>query len=171
MHNTSSNHEVILKGVHLDLTESLKSIANEKVSRLFRHEERIVRIRVELEYDKTGSRDKEFLAKGHIEIQGPSLNATVASDDCLKSLDQLVDKLDRPSELGHHPGWQHIVVSDMGTEAELLRTGQVLSHQAQQLVCARVNVWDILSNRRRRRDHESQKQRKSGPMNHTSPLR
>ena len=95
MHNTSSNHEVILKGVHLDLTESLKSIANEKVSRLFRHEERIVRIRVELEYDKTGSRDKEFLAKGHIEIQGPSMNATVASDDCLKSLDQLVDKLDR----------------------------------------------------------------------------
>ena len=95
MNNTSSNHEVILKGVHLDLTESLKSIANEKVSRLFRHEERIVRIRVELEYDKTGSKDKEFLAKGHIEIRGPSMNATVASDDCLKSLDQLVDKLDR----------------------------------------------------------------------------
>jgi putative sigma-54 modulation protein len=95
MNNTSSNHEVILKGVHLDLTESLKSIANEKVSRLFRHEERIVRIRIELEYDKTGAKDKEFLAKGHIEIQGPSMNATVATDDCLKSLDQLVDKLDR----------------------------------------------------------------------------
>ena len=95
MNNTSSNHEVILKGVHLDLTESLKSIANEKVSRLFRHEERIVRIRVELEYDKTRPKEKEFLAKGHIEIQGPSLNATVATEDCLKSLDQLVDKLDR----------------------------------------------------------------------------
>jgi putative sigma-54 modulation protein len=95
MNNTSSNHEVILKGVHLDLTESLKSIANEKVSRLFRHEDRIVRIRVELEHDKTTTKDKEFLAKGHIEIQGPSLNATVATEDCLKSLDQLVDKLDR----------------------------------------------------------------------------
>ena len=95
MNNTSSNHEVILKGVHLDLTESLKSIANEKVARLFRHEDRIVRIRVELEHDKTRTKDKEFLAKGHIEIQGPSLNATVATEDCLKSLDQLVDKLDR----------------------------------------------------------------------------
>jgi putative sigma-54 modulation protein len=95
MNNESSNHKVILKGVHLDLTEALKSIANEKVSRLFRHEDRIVRVRVELEHDKTTIKDKEFLAKGHIEIQGPSLNATVATEDCLKSLDQLVDKLDR----------------------------------------------------------------------------
>lgn len=95
MNNTSSKHEVILKGVHLDLTESLRSIAQEKVSRLFRHEERIDRIRIELEYDKTTSRDKEFIAKGHIEIHGPSMNASVATDDCLKSLDQLVDKLDR----------------------------------------------------------------------------
>lgn len=95
MNNTSSKHEVILKGVHLDLTEALKSIAQEKVSRLFRHEERIDRIRIELEHDKTKSIDKEFIAKGHIEIHGPSMIASVASEDCLKSLDQLVDKLDR----------------------------------------------------------------------------
>ncbi len=95
MNNTSSKHEVILKGVHLDLTEALKSIAEEKVSRLFRHEDRIVRIRVELEHDKTRAKEKEFVAKGHIEIHGPTMNAAVASDDCLKSLDQLVDKLDR----------------------------------------------------------------------------
>lgn len=95
MNNSSSNHEVILKGVHLDLTESLKSIAQEKVTRLFRHEDRIVRIRVELEHDKTRHKEKEFIAKGHIEIQGPNMVASVASEDCLKSLDLLIDKLDR----------------------------------------------------------------------------
>ena len=95
MNNSSSNHEVILKGIHLDLTESLKSIANEKVSRLFRHEDRIIRIRVELEHDRTKAKEKEFVAKGHIEIHGPSMNASVSSGDCLKSLDELIDKLDR----------------------------------------------------------------------------
>jgi len=85
----------ILTGIHMDLTDALKNIAREKVERLFRHEERIVRLRVELEYDKTRGHQNEFIAKGHVEIQGPNLVCSVASDDCLKSLDQLVDKLDR----------------------------------------------------------------------------
>ena len=59
------------------------------------HEERIVRIRVELEYERQNTRDSQFVAKGHVEIYGPNLNCAVASDDCLKSLDLLVDKLDR----------------------------------------------------------------------------
>jgi putative sigma-54 modulation protein len=93
--NHVNGHDLILTGIHLELTDALKNITSEKVSRLFRHEERIVRIRVELEYDKTKGRDNEFIAKGHIEIQGPNFNASVSSDDCLKSLDLLVDKLDR----------------------------------------------------------------------------
>lgn len=88
-------HEIILTGIHMDLTDALKNIATEKLSRLFRHEDRIVRIRAELEYDKTKGHEKQFIAKGHVEIQGPDLICSVASDECLKSLDQLVDKLDR----------------------------------------------------------------------------
>jgi putative sigma-54 modulation protein len=90
-----NGHEVILAGIHMELTEALKNIAREKVSRLFRHEDRIVRMRVELEYDKMRGHENEFIAKGHVEIQGPDLVCSVASDDCLKSLDLLVDKLDR----------------------------------------------------------------------------
>lgn len=94
--NTQHNgHEIILTGIHMDLTDALKNIAREKVERLFRHEARIVRVRVELEYDKTRGHDNEFIAKGHVQIYGPELICSVATDECLKSLDQLIDKLDR----------------------------------------------------------------------------
>lgn len=97
---TNNNHvkddnEFILTGIHMELTDALKNIAKEKVSRLFRHEDRIVRLRVELEYDKSRAHENEFIAKGHVEIQGPNLVCSVATDDCLKSIDQMVDKLDR----------------------------------------------------------------------------
>lgn len=79
----------------MDLTEALKQTVLEKMERLFNHEERIIRVRVELEYHSHKHKDNEFVAKGHIEINGPDIVISVASDDLYKSLDQLVDKLDR----------------------------------------------------------------------------
>ena len=86
---------IIVRGVHLDLTGALKSIAEEKVIRLLRHQEHIIRVRLDLEHDKKRALHQAFVAKGHIEIRGPDLLASVASDDLYKSLDQLIDKLDR----------------------------------------------------------------------------
>jgi len=95
MNRTANNHEVIVSGIHLDLTSSLKFYVNEKVERLLRHEERIVRIKVELEYDGKNDVAHPFIAKGHIVIHGPDMNCSVATDDCHKSVDLLVDRLDR----------------------------------------------------------------------------
>jgi putative sigma-54 modulation protein len=95
MNSAANNHEVIVSGIHLDLTPSLKFYVNEKVGRLLRHEDRIVRIRVELEYDGKNDVTRPFVAKGHIVIHGPDMNCSVASDDCHKSVDLLVDRLDR----------------------------------------------------------------------------
>ena len=86
---------VIVRGVHLELTDALKSIAEEKAARLFRHQEHIIRVRLDLEHDRTRTVREAFVAKGHIEIRGPDLIASVASDDLYKSLDELIDKLDR----------------------------------------------------------------------------
>ena len=90
-----NNSELILSGVHLDLTDALKQAVHEKVEKLFRHEEDIVRIRVELEHDKNKAPQDQFQAKGHIEIHGPDMVISVRSEDLYKSIDQLVDKLDR----------------------------------------------------------------------------
>lgn len=87
--------ELIVSGIHLDLTPSLKTFVREKSERLFRHEERIVRLRVELECDPKQSVSNRFTAKGHIEINGPDMNASVSSDECHKAVALLVDKLDR----------------------------------------------------------------------------
>jgi putative sigma-54 modulation protein len=95
MNHAPNHHEVIVSGIHLDLTPSLKFYVNEKVARLFRHEERIVRIRVELESDGKNDVTRPFIAKGHITIHGPDMNCSVASDECHKAVDLLVDKLDR----------------------------------------------------------------------------
>ncbi len=95
MNNNHPSHEVIVSGIHLDLTPSIKAFVQEKMERLFRHEERIVRIRVELECDSKQIPSQRFTAKGHIEIYGPDKNASVVADDCYKSIDLLVDKLDR----------------------------------------------------------------------------
>ena len=93
--NRQNNHELIISGIHLDLTPSLKTYVREKTERLFRHEERIVRIRVELECDKNESVGARFKAKGHMVIHGPELTATVSAEECHKAISLLTDKLDR----------------------------------------------------------------------------
>ncbi|MEY4939861.1 MAG: hypothetical protein RIQ93_1596 [Verrucomicrobiota bacterium] len=86
--------KLILRGVHLELTDALRAIATEKAGRLIRHHGDIVRVRLDLEFDQTRSVEHHFLAKGHIEIGGPDLLASVASEDGYKSLNLLMDKLD-----------------------------------------------------------------------------
>jgi putative sigma-54 modulation protein len=94
MNNNQPSHEVIVTGIHLDLTPSIKAYVQEKMERLFRHQERIVRIRVELACDSKQIPSQKFTAKGHIMIAGPDLNASVVADECYKSIDMLVDMLD-----------------------------------------------------------------------------
>ena len=119
MNQPSNHHELIVSGIHLELTPSLKTFVREKAERLFRHEEKIVRLRVELECDPKETVATRFKAKGHIVIHGPDMNATVEADECHKAVSLLVDKLDRM--LGrraqmdrvkrHHP---HAVELDVG---------------------------------------------------------
>jgi putative sigma-54 modulation protein len=103
--------KVILRGIHLDLTDAMKAHYHEKAAKLLRHEPRIDRVRLDIELDKTKTAKDHFIAHGRIEISGPDIVATADSDDAYKSVDLLTDKLDgllrkRHSELKdkrHHP--------------------------------------------------------------------
>lgn len=91
-----NNQEIIISGVHMDLTPALKEMVQNKVSKLFQHEERIIRIRVELGAGThKGNHQKEFSAKGHIEIHGPDMVVIEKSEDLYKSIDGMVIKLAR----------------------------------------------------------------------------
>ncbi len=86
--------KLIVRGVHLDLTEALRAYVANKTGRLLRHNDNIVRLRVDLELDRTASVGSAFIAKGPIEISGPDLVVSVATEDAYKSIDLMVDKLD-----------------------------------------------------------------------------
>ncbi len=101
MNNPNASHDIIVTGIHLDLTPSLKFYVREKLSRLWRHDERIVRIKVELECDRKHDHDHKFIAKAHLVVRGPDINATVSSEECHKSIDLLVDKLDQSLRKRH----------------------------------------------------------------------
>lgn len=91
-----NQHEIIISGVHMELTDSIKEAIHHKFEKLFRHEERIIRIRVEVMHDKNArSLGKPFVAKAHIEINGPDIIISDAADDLYKALDELTEKLDR----------------------------------------------------------------------------
>ena len=86
--------KLVLRGINLKVTPAMEAMFTEKVGRLIRHEPRIIRIRVDLEDDSAGGTPR-FVAKGHIEIAGPDLIASVTTEDAYKSVDGLVDRLDR----------------------------------------------------------------------------
>ena len=86
-------NDIIISGHNLELTDALKNMVIEKVSKLFEHEPHIIRIRVELSSLQTNK--DAYHAKGLIEIRGKDLIANVGSDDLYKSIDLLENKLDR----------------------------------------------------------------------------
>ena len=86
--------KLLLSGIHVDLNEATKESIESKAYRLFRHEPRILRIRIDVERTSGGG-TWMFTAKGHIEISGPDLMASVTTEDAHKSVNLLIDKLDR----------------------------------------------------------------------------
>ena len=71
----------------------MRDALEQKAERLLRHEPRIERIRLDIDHDGTRGHTA-FVAKGHIEVSGPDLIASVAADDAYKAADLLMDKLD-----------------------------------------------------------------------------
>jgi len=90
-----NNHDLILSGNHIELTDALKAYVAEKTDKLFRHEGRIVRLRVELDCEQPKHGDRLFKAQGIISISGPDLVASETSADMHGSIDAMVQKLDR----------------------------------------------------------------------------
>lgn len=92
--NRDNHAKLVLRGSNVRLGDPLKAAVASKAVRLFRHEPRIVRVRIDLEHDLHG-RSGLFTAKGRVEIAGPDLTASVTTTDAYASINRLIDKLDR----------------------------------------------------------------------------
>ena len=66
------------------------------MEKIFKHEEKIIRARIELEHDsKSASHENEFIAKGHLELKGSTITISSSCDTIYKAIDELAEKLDR----------------------------------------------------------------------------
>lgn len=92
--NPEHEAKLILRGLHLSLTDAMKSALETKALRLFRHEPRILRLRIDVEREFCGGL-RRFVAKGRVEIAGPDLTAAVPHDDAYTAINLLIAKLDR----------------------------------------------------------------------------
>ena len=96
-----TTHDLIMTGHGLVLTDSLRNFISGKTDRLFRHDGRIIRIRVELGMDLNRESQRIFSARGLVEIEGPTMVACEKGENAYQSIELMVQKLDRQLRQRH----------------------------------------------------------------------
>ncbi|MDR1817851.1 MAG: ribosome-associated translation inhibitor RaiA [Puniceicoccales bacterium] len=97
----SNSENIIISGINLELTDAIKDHVRTKLSKVLKHNERIIRINVELEYRPSKKHINEFVAKARVEVRGNDIVVGIESDDLYKSIDALNEKLTRQVRRRH----------------------------------------------------------------------
>ena len=84
-----------VKGKNLEVSESIRSYAEEKLGKLERQLADPTQVEVELSVERNPSIAASHIAEATIWTKGPTLRAREASSDMKASIDQLVEKLER----------------------------------------------------------------------------
>jgi len=69
--NPSAGPRIIVRCAHFELTPALQTAAEEKAARLLRHEEHIIRIRVDIEHDRTRNPGQALPRKATLKSADP----------------------------------------------------------------------------------------------------
>jgi putative sigma-54 modulation protein len=84
-----------VKGKNVDVTDSLKDYALQKLGKLDKHLNDAARLELELQVEKNPSISQNQVAEATIWTKGPVLRARESSTDMKASIDLLVEKLER----------------------------------------------------------------------------
>jgi putative sigma-54 modulation protein len=84
-----------VKGKNVDVNDSLKDYALQKLSKLEKHLNDAARLELELQVEKNPSISQNQVAEATIWTKGPVLRARESSTDMKASIDLLVEKLER----------------------------------------------------------------------------
>jgi ribosome hibernation promoting factor len=84
-----------VKGKNVEVSDSLRTYAQEKLGKLDKHLNDAARLEVELAEEKNPSISDNQIAEGTIWTKGPVLRARESSPDMRASIDMLVEKLER----------------------------------------------------------------------------
>ena len=84
-----------ISGHHLEVTPALCTYVTGKLSRISRHFDQVVDIRVLLTVDNQTEKDLRQKAECNIHIKGKNIFAESSHADLYAAVDELADKLDR----------------------------------------------------------------------------
>jgi putative sigma-54 modulation protein len=84
-----------VKGKNVDVTDSLKDYAVQKLGKLEKHLNDAARLELELQVERNPSISENQVAEATIWTKGPVLRARESSSDMKASIDLLVEKLER----------------------------------------------------------------------------
>ena len=87
-----------VKGKNVEVSDSLKTYAQEKLGKLEKHLNDAARLELELAVEKNPSISENQIAEGTIWTKGPVLRARESSPDMRASIDMLVEKLERQAQ-------------------------------------------------------------------------
>jgi putative sigma-54 modulation protein len=87
-----------VKGKNVEISDSLRLYAQEKLGKLDKHLNDAARLELELAVEKNPSIAESQIAEGTIWTKGPVLRARESSPDMRASIDMLVEKLERQAQ-------------------------------------------------------------------------
>jgi len=102
-----------IKGKNVEMDETIRSYAEEKLGKLERHLADPTKVELELSLEKNPSIADNHIAEATIWTKGPTLRARESSVDWRASIDELVSKLERQAKRyqnkrrNHHPHANH----------------------------------------------------------------
>jgi len=115
-----------VKGKNLEMSDTIRSYAEEKFRKLERHLADPTKVEVELSLEKNPSIADNHVAEATIWTKGPTLRARESSSDWRASIDELVGKLERQAKRYREKRRNHHVHTNSGPlaarEAAIERT-------------------------------------------------
>jgi len=87
--------DLIISGKNFKLTPSLKAYVEEKVGRLSKFWNKIIRARVELDVDHNKKSGDIYGVEAKLEIPGPDIQIGTKSSDMHAAIDEIIPKLER----------------------------------------------------------------------------
>ncbi len=86
--------DIVLKSRHVDLAEKFRLVAEEKLTRLEKHDHRVMRVEVEVTKERNPRlQERAIRVQLTAYSKGPVVRAEACAEDKLAALDQAVDKM------------------------------------------------------------------------------
>jgi len=87
--------DLIISGKNFKLTPSLKAYVEEKMARLNKFWNKIIRVRVELDVERNQKSGDVYGVEAKLEVPGPDIQVGSKSSDMHAAIDEIMPRLER----------------------------------------------------------------------------